>query len=382
MKISVVTPRFAVSGVPLAQIRFAEALANSGHDVDLLIGCVNQGLKMPATSGVRLVVLDRPSVRRMLLPLWSYFRMQKPDVVFSAEDHLNTIVLIAAICSRSKARISCSSRVTPYDTYSTNIFTKRWLLKQIFRLFMWRANALTCVSKDMVAQYRKAFHNPPHVCVYNIVDNRLARQKMREPVDLDWLLQMDVPVVVAAGQLEPWKGFADLIRAVKEVAQKRQVRLIIFGEGSLRAELERLVAELGLSDRVKLPGNVPNPLKYFAHAPVFALSSHVEGMPNALVEAMMCGCTPVATNCPTGPRELLNDGKFGYLVSVGDPISIARGIEWALERPIDKNLLAEAIAPFEEQTVIARHFELLGLADHGRKLSHPVDQNQSLLSCI
>jgi glycosyltransferase involved in cell wall biosynthesis len=381
MKICIVTARFAVSGVPLAQMRFAEALSNSGHAVDFVIGCVNPGLVMPETFGVNVTLLNRATARAMLYPLWKYFRRNKPDVVFSAEDHLNAIVLIAAILSGSPAKISGSSRVTPYSTYSTKIFTKRWVLKQVFRTVMWRANVLTCVSKDMVEQYRKVFRDPPHVCVYNIVDNRLSRQKLLEPVDAEWFLEKEIPVVVAAGQLEPWKGFADLIRAVKEVSRRRPLRLVIFGEGSLRAELERLIEELGLADIVKLPGNVTNPLKYFIHAQVFALTSYVEGMPNALVEAMMCGCTPVATNCPTGPREILNDGRFGYLVSVGDPISIARGIEWALESPIDKNLLAEAIAPFEEQTVIAQHFELLGLADHGRKLSHPVDQNQSLLSC-
>jgi glycosyltransferase involved in cell wall biosynthesis len=84
-------------------------------------------------------------------------------------------------------------------------------------------------------------------------------------------------------------------------------------------------------------------------------------MPNALVEAMMCSCTPVATDCPTGPRELLQDGKYGYLVAVGDPVAIAAGIEKALDRPIPKELLAEAVLPFEERTVIARHFALLGL---------------------
>ena len=157
----------------------------------------------------------------------------------------------------------------------------------------------------------------------------------------------------------------------------RGVRPMIFDEGSFPAELERFVEDLGIADNVKMPGEVANPLKYFTQAQAFALTSYVEGMPNALVEAMMCGCTPVATNCPTGPRELLDDGKFGYLVSVGDPISIASGIEQALEKPIDKHLLAKAIAPFEEQTVIARHFELLGLADHGRKLSHADDQSQS-----
>jgi glycosyltransferase involved in cell wall biosynthesis len=377
MKICVVTPRFAISGVPLAQIRFAEALANNGHTVDFVIGCVNQGLELPESSGVKVMLLGRANVRGMLYPLWSYFRNSKPDAVFSAEDHLNAVVLIAAILSGSSAKISVSSRVTPHDTYSTKIFSKRWLLKQIVRAVMWRANVLTCVSEDMVEQYRKVFRNAPHVCVYNIVDNPRSRQKMREQVDTEWFLQKDIPVVVAAGQLEPWKGFADLIRAVKEVSRRRAIRLVIFGDGSLRGELQQLIEELGLAGNVRLFGNVANPLKYFTHAQVLALTSYVEGMPNVLVEAMLCGCTPVATNCPTGPRELLEDGKFGYLVSVGDPISIASGIERALERPIDKNLLAEAVAPFEEQTIIARHFELLGLTDRGRKLKCSIQERQS-----
>jgi glycosyltransferase involved in cell wall biosynthesis len=363
MKICVVTPRFAISGVPLAQLRLAEALAYEGHDVDLVIGYVNPGVTMQGAVRANVVILNQPSVRRMLYPLWKYFRKNGTEVVFSAEDHLTTIVLFSVILSGSRAKVTGSSRVTPFDTYSTKILTKRWFLKKLFRAVMWRANALTCVSEDMVEQYRKIFVRSPHVCVYNIVDNRQSREKMLEPVDLDWFIQKEFPVVVAAGQLERWKGFGDLIRAMKELSRKRIARLVIFGEGSLRSELEKLIVDLGLSDVAKLPGTVPNPLKYFSRADVFVLSSYVEGMPNVLVEAMMCGCTPVATNCPTGPRELLRDGKFGYLVSVGDPMAIAAGIEEALDKPINKRLLAEAVLPFEERAVISRHFELLGLSD-------------------
>lgn len=363
MKICVVTPRFAISGVPLAQMRFAQALARQGHNVDLLIGIVNSGVVLPNIANVNVLVLKRPKVRGMLLPLWNYFRKRRPDVVFSAEDHLNAVALFALILAGSRAKFSGSSRVTPYDTYSNKLLSKRWLLKGVVRALMWRANVLTCVSEGMVEQYRSIFHNAPHKCVYNIIDNELARKKMQEPVDLDWLTQKEIPVVVAAGQLEPWKGFDDLIRAFEIVARSREVRLVIFGEGSLRGQLETMISELGLGDRVKLPGNVSNPLKYFSQADLFVLSSHVEGMPNALVEAIMCGCTPVATDCQTGPRELLHNGKYGYLVKVGDPASIAEGILTALERPITKELLAEAITPFEESTVINRHFELLGLKE-------------------
>jgi glycosyltransferase involved in cell wall biosynthesis len=368
MKFCVVTPLYTIAGVPLAQLRFACALANMGHDVDLVIGHIDRRYKFPRVAGINVHELNRRHVRGMLYPLWMYLRNAKPDVVFSAEDHLNAIVLLAAIFSGSTAKISCSSRVTPYDTYSKVIFTKRWVLKHFMRAVMWRANALTCVSKDMIEQYCHVFASPPHVCVYNIVDDRNSRLRMTEPLHHQWLLHKNCPVLVAAGRLAPWKGFADLIHAMKELSRRRQVRLIILGDGPLRSELEVLIVELSLTDVVSLEGYVENPLKFFAHADIFVLSSYVEGLPNVLIEAMMCGCTPVATDCPTGPREVLQNGKYGYLVPVGDPVAMANGIEQALCHPIPKNLLAEAIESFEERAVLERHFEVLGLRIGNKKL--------------
>ena len=361
MKICVVTPLFAIAGVPLAQLRFARALAGNGHQVDLVIGRMDYQYQLPDASGVNVLQLNQPNVRGMLLPLMRYLISAKPDVVFSAEDHLNSIVLLAAIASGSKAKISGSSRVTPFDTYSSVPFTKRWILKQLVRAVTWRADTLTCVSKDMVEQYRRVFDAPPHVCVYNIVDDKLSRLRMMEPLEHEWLLCKTVPVLVAAGRLAPWKGFADLIRSMKELSGRRQARLLILGDGPLRSELEALIIDLGLLDLVQLLGYVENPLKFFVRADVFVLSSHVEGLPNVLVEAMMCGCTPVSTDCPTGPREVLESGKYGYLVPMRDPIAMAAAIEMALDNPIPKELLDQAVRPFEESAVLARHFHLLGL---------------------
>ena len=361
MKIAVITPLFAVAGVPLAQVRLARALAARGHAVDLVIGHIRHGYEFEAPAGIRTTVLNCPNVRSMLLPIVRYLRAEMPDVVFSAEDHLNTLVLIAAWLARSKAKISGSSRVTPFDTYSNAIFSKRWVLKQLARFVMRRADALTCVSQDMVGQYRKVFASPPHVCIYNIVDDAYSRNRMRESVDHPWLRDKPMPVLIAAGRLAPWKGFANLIEAAALLKGHRQFRLIILGDGPLRAELQNLIESRGLVDSVELLGYVENPLKYFARADVFVLSSLVEGMPNVLVEAMMCGCTPVSTDCPTGPRELLQDGKYGYLVPMRDPQAMAAAIERALDNPISKTLLDEAVAPFEENRVIARHFEVLGM---------------------
>lgn len=363
MKITVALPRFAITGVPLAQLRFARALAARGHAVTLIVGFVDRECALPSVEGVRVECWNVRKVRSMLWPMIRHLRRESPDLVFSAEDHLNTLVLIAAVLSRSKAKVSGSSRVTPFDTYSNTVFSKRWFLKQAASAVMWRADALTCVSEDMVAQYRSVFAKPKHVCVYNIVDDAHSRARMTEPVDHPWLVAKEIPVVVGAGRLAPWKGFADLIDAAARVMLTRPIRLLILGDGPLRPELQAMIDSRGLGGAIELVGNVDNPLKYYANAAVFALSSRVEGMPNVLVEAMMCGCTPVSTQCPTGPRELLRDGKFGYLVPVGDPAALAEAIVRALERPIAKHLLDEAVSPFEENRVIARHFEVLGLCE-------------------
>lgn len=364
MKILVVSPRFTLSGVALAQYRFATALMRSGHQVTLMYGQCDKGLDIPATDGLTIIDLEKSRTLGMFMAICRHLRAERPDIVFSAEDHLNTLVLMAAITTGSNAKISGSSRVTPFDTYSDKVFTKRWTLKQLARLTAWRADAQTCVSQDMVDQYRTIFPKGKHQCVYNIVDDALSRARLAETADDDWDIEDDVPRLVAVGGLHPWKAFDDLLKAAA-ILRDRQInfQLAIIGDGPMRGRLQAQIAQLGLTDRVRLLGQKANPLPYFRGADLSVLTSTVEGLPNVLVEGMLAGCTPVATNCPTGPREVLQDGKYGYLARVRDPQSIADAIERALAHPIPADMLAEAIAPFEEKRVIARHMELLGYGD-------------------
>jgi glycosyltransferase involved in cell wall biosynthesis len=361
MRILVIAGRYGISGVPLAQMRFARALARRGHEVELLFGKTEEGQVLPLVKGVTVRSFEKLRVSQLLLPLVRYFRANRIDLVFSAGDHLNVIVLLSAILSRSMAKISCSSRVTPFDTYSRALFSKGRILKLMSQLTMWRASALTCVSEDMVEQYRTVFGHTRHACAYNIIDDEDARVALTAMVADPWLTNKDLPLIVAAGSLVPWKGFDDLIVAMRQVVQFTPARLLILGEGHMRGELVELIVKHGLQSVVRLQGNVDNPLGYFSRANVFVLSSHVEGLPNVLVEAMLCGCTPVATKCPTGPREVLQDGKYGYLVPIRDPVSLADGILGALRHPVPVDQLKEAVLPFSEDAVIARHFDLLGI---------------------
>jgi glycosyltransferase involved in cell wall biosynthesis len=363
MRILVIAGRFGISGVPLAQFKLARALARRKHRVDLIYGMINDGCVAPQNDNVRVMSLDRPRVSQLLFPLIRYFRTVRPEIVFSAGDHLNIIVLIAAILSRTKAKISCSSRVTPFDTYSKIIFKKGFFLKFISYLTTWRADVLTCVSEDMVKQYQSMFKKSRHVCVYNIIDDKESRERMDAIIDEEWLTPKNQPIIVAAGNLMPWKGFDDLITAMSRVIAIQPARLLILGEGKERQNLTKLIEKLELQKVVRLRGVVQNPLAYFKRADVFVLSSRVEGLPNVLVEAMLCGCTPVATDCPTGPREVLQDGKFGHIVPIRDPFALADALVAALNNPIPPPVLRSAIHRFSEEAVLARHFHLLGFSE-------------------
>lgn len=361
MKVAFFTARYSHSGVPLAQIRLANLFLERGYEVDFIVGYVPDDLKLPHLEGINTIIFDKPRVITMFGAIVKYLNKTKPDIIISAEDHLNAVVLLSAIVTRSKAKISVSSRVTPFDTYSNQIFTKRWILKHFMNLVERRADALICVSKDMIKQYKTIFKNSRHQCIYNVVKDRHSQARILEEIDEPWLTDKTSPVIISAGRLAPEKGYLDLIMAVKELSKTEDIRLIMLGEGPMREEIEDLIEKEDISSIIKLLGFKDNPLKYYSKADVFVLSSYVEGLPNVLVEAMMCGCTPVSTDCPTGPREVLQDERYGYLVPVHDPKSMAEGIKRALKNPIPSERLAEGVKAFTEDEVFSQYKKVLGL---------------------
>jgi glycosyltransferase involved in cell wall biosynthesis len=141
---------------------------------------------------------------------------------------------------------------------------------------------------------------------------------------------------------------------------------MILGEGRQRGRLERLAGELGVADDVALPGFVDNPYAYMRGARLFVLSSRFgEGSPNVLTEALAVGTPVVSTDCPSGPREILQDGRYGRLVSVGDAAALAEAILAALDEPVDRELLRGAAAPYAVERAAEEYLEVMGLAASG-----------------
>jgi glycosyltransferase involved in cell wall biosynthesis len=353
--------RYSHSGVPLAQLRLAKAFLQRGHKIDFVIGYVPFGLSLPADLGFEILHLNQPRTFKLFVPILGILRNNNPDVIFSAEDHLNAVVTMAVYLTGSRAKLSVSSRVTPYDTYSDRVLSKGWVLKKINPLLWRRADALTCVSRDMVTQYQEIFEHTKHEAAYNVIVNLDLDRKKAEHVDHPWFDDENIPVVISAGRLAPEKGYPDLIAAIKLLNVRTPVRLLMLGEGPLRTELQQLIDKADLGDRIQLLGFQANPYKYYARSRLFVLSSYLEGLPNVLVEAMACGCAVVSTDCPTGPREVLEGLEVGRLVPMRSPQAMADAVEEMLAVMPDLSALRQAVLPFTEERVIAAHQRMLGL---------------------
>jgi len=165
----------------------------------------------------------------------------------------------------------------------------------------------------------------------------LAQESVSEP-----LFQGAAPILLSVGRLAPEKGGEDLLRAFSQLRQQTDARLVFLGAGPEKDRLERLCREMGLEGDVHFPGYRENPFRYMARSTALALPSHYEGFGNVLVEAMACGLPVVATRCYPGIEEIVEDGKTGLLVEVGDEAAMAAALLRVLNDEQLRRRLAEA----------------------------------------
>ena len=227
------------------------------------------------------------------------------------------------------------------------------------------ADAIIAVSQgvaDELSALNPRLQSKIHVLPTPVISSRLlARDEIPHP----WFCSHDIPVVLGVGRLQRQKDFSALIDAFALVREKVRCRLVILGEGPLRTELEAKVEGLRLTRVVDLPGFVENPFPYFRRARVFVLSSRYEGMPNVLLQAMACGTPVVATDCPSGPRECLENGRYGALVPVGDIEALAGAISRALHAPRRPDAAAAILEKHDAVRAAKRYLDVAGLSADG-----------------
>jgi GalNAc-alpha-(1->4)-GalNAc-alpha-(1->3)-diNAcBac-PP-undecaprenol alpha-1,4-N-acetyl-D-galactosaminyltransferase len=261
--------------------------------------------------------------KRFLAPLSKWLairalvRETRPDVVISFLTNVNVVVLFAT--RGLDVPVIVCERTNPAFSVSAGDFLKR--LRR--RSYPW-ASLVVLQSEDSVPTFREML---PGLREIAVVPNPLPSDLPDPSAQPDARATKGRRQLMAMGRLVPIKRFDALIQAFAAVSdQFPEWDLTIWGEGPLRDELTAQVEAAGLSPRITLPGRTSQPWTELARADVFVMTSSVEGFPNVLLEAMALGRPCVTVDCPSGPREITEDGRLAMLVPLGDQAALCAAL--------------------------------------------------------
>lgn len=361
LHIGMFLPDLSFGGVEQVVLRLTRGFLDRAVTVDLVVANGEGAAKSQVPAGVRLIDLGRGRTVAALPGLARYLRSRRPDVLVSAKDHANVVAVLAAATTRVPVPVvatvhSCPSAALPESTRRSGAVVQR-LLPWAHR----RAAAVVAVSEGVADDVRRlAGGHPVDVTVIRspVITPELLAEGAAE-VDHPWFTRpRDVPIVVWCGRLAAEKDPLHALDAFARAAADRPMRLVFVGDGPLRVEVTRAAARLGLADAVEVLGYREHPAPYLAGADLFVLSSRREGMPTVLVEALALGTRAVATDCESGPRELLGRDAPGALAPVGDAAALAAAMLRTLDDP-RPTLPAGALAEFEQSCATGHYLDLV-----------------------
>jgi glycosyltransferase involved in cell wall biosynthesis len=355
-------PSVRGGGAQRVIVNLVQGMSERGLPVDLVLATAQGAFLDQLPPAVRVVDLRARRLLQSIGPLTGYIRRERPRVVVSSLSHANLVALLAAKLARRATPVV----VTVHNTMSQSTPEQgllAGLLPHLLRTFYPWASSVVAVSRGAADDLARTSGLPRDrmQVVYNPVITPHTMALTRQAPDHPWFAPGQPLVILGVGRLTRQKDFPTLVRAFAVVRQCRSARLMIMGEGEDRPALEALVSELGLEDDVALPGFRDNAISYMAGSALFVLSSAWEGLPTVLVEALAAGTRVVSTDCPSGPREILQEGRLGSLVPVGNPTAMADAMLAALERrpgtvPLD------ALAPFTMDAAVDHYLHLIETA--------------------
>ena len=356
-RLAVYVPHLRQGGGELSMLRLASGLARGGLAVDLVVHTL-QGAELAPPDGLGLVQLGHAGTLGSVRSLAAWLRTQRPRWLLSAFPHTNVAAVAAAALAagqdgRGGADARCRTLVTEHAPLSHQIQRQAtWRYRVLPPLVRWaypRADAVVAVSegvrRDLLGllgnrlgtRLGTRLHTIANPVIDGPPESAAATPAVPAPPGTPlhpWLTDPGLRVVLSVSRLSVEKDIPTLLRAFAQLQRQRpQARLLVAGDGPEHAALQARIQALGLGDVAALVGRVQGPQAWMRQAAVLALASLYEGFGNVLVEALAQGCAVVATDCPVGPREILQDGRWGALVPVGDDSAMAQALLAAIDAP-------------------------------------------------
>ncbi|MEC4986866.1 MAG: glycosyltransferase [Oscillatoria sp. PMC 1068.18] len=349
-------------GAERVMLNLAYGFQKNGIEVDLILVKAEGSYLSQIPENIKVINLHKKRLPLSLPTLIEYLKKERPVALFSALEDTNIVALMAKLLSG----VSTQLIVTVHNTLSqesrnaTNL--KRKVIPYLVPWIYPSADVVVAVSQGVAEDLIELGLRSRNLkVIYNPIVTPQMQEKMRQPVEHSWFAPGEPPVILGVGRLTKQKDFSTLIQAFAKVRQQRPVKLMILGEGEEHLQLETLAEKLGVAEEITFPGFVDNPYAYMARAAVLVLSSAWEGFGNVLVESMLAGTPVVSTNCESGPSEILADGEYGKLVTVGDSEAMATAIAQTLEEFCDSELLQKRSLDFSLEKAVFEYQQLFSV---------------------
>jgi glycosyltransferase involved in cell wall biosynthesis len=332
VEFSLLLPSLAAGGAESNLVALANQLHLAGRDVELVLVDARGPLTARLVPGLRTVDLRRTRIREGLPSMVTYLRRRRPACLLATVEHANVLALVArrvaGVRTRVVVRVATRLGGTEGGQRAGAVdVMARWCYPSADGIVANSPGAAAEIATALGVERRRVEVLPNLTVTPELLsDDSIAAHPWYSP-------EADVPIIVSVARLDATKNLPLLLDAFALVRRERVARLVLVGDGELRTQLESQVAMLGIGPHVAFVGHQPDPAPYVRGARVFCLSSDVEGMPNAMIEAMALGVGVVATDCRNGPRDLLRGGRYGRLVPVGDRRALAAALQAALDDP-------------------------------------------------
>lgn len=347
-------------GAEKAVVNLLKGLAQKDEfDLDLVLATKEGPYLDLVPESVRIVDLKQSRAITATFPLMNYLKQNRPWALIGNMGHVNVVATLAKELAQIKTRLV----LVEQNTISVNKKKpKRAALVHLFMKWLYpRADAVGGVSAGVARDLEQELGLGKETV--KVLNNPVVNQDLitRSQAELDhpWFAADTPPVFLAVGRLNPQKDFPNLLHAFAQVRKQRDARLIILGEGDERQALETIINDLGIGEDVLMPGFVKNPYAFMRQASCFVLSSRQEGLPTVLIEAMACGCPVVATDCPSGPDEILDGGVYGNIVPIENSQALGDAMLNTLENPPEQELLRQRANEYSTEKVVATYLSLL-----------------------
>ncbi len=356
-RIAIVITNLHVGGAERVAINLANSFSRIGYLVDVVLLSATGELIDELLPEIRVVDLQVKRMREVLTPLIRYIRKNRPNALLANMWPITSITLCACKLAMVKTRLV----VVEHTTWSKSEICKspfrRWQAATTMRFTLPFADGIVAVSDgaaDDLARFANLNRNDITV-IYNPIVGEVKVTSLHQIND--WS-ESKYPVL-AVGKLKVVKDFATLLKAFSILINHLDAKLLILGEGECRLALELQAKQLGISDKVIMPGFVKDTTSFYEQANLCVVTSVAEGFSNVIVESLAAGTPVVSTDCPSGPSEILCNGKFGKLVPVGDSLALAQAMLDSLASDYNRDALISRAQDFSIDKSAKKYIHIL-----------------------